>query len=495
MPLARRSRHHGSRSKIDFVDRLTKVLRTVAVGLSGRHQRSGEGHRYRRGTFASHRGSQERRETGGFRPWIAKQDTSLWQLGTFACVLLVLIWVGWNIIAHTAAQSLAKSHPDGALSWVTDQPTALNQLVERELVNPGGNLDSAREWAQRALRSNPLNARALTLLGLIAERKDDHKRAEMLIRISVARTLSDPTTDAWLFNHEIRRADYSHALPYADAMLRIDFEAHKTRLFPVLSGFTANNTAFKALTVFLATSPPWRAWLLSELSLRLANQARLVELYAALNETKNPPTNEELRPYLDRLIKDKKFEQAYQTWRETLPPEQRANETYPFNRDFDIPVDGLPFNWSLKAIPGAGIQIVSIDGGKKRALLVEFSGARVRFANVTQLMLLPAGDYIFRGRVKTETLLTSRGLWWHIFCASNPAESLANTQLVSGTMPWTDFAVKFQVPATDCKAQWLQLELPARIDSEAKIEGEAWYQSLQITPTPATERELHNHRP
>ena len=98
------------------------------------------------------------------------------------------------------------------------------------------------------------------------------------------------------------------------------------------------------------------------------------------------------------------------------------------------------------------------------------------FANVKQLMLLPAGDYIFRGRVKTEELLTSRGLWWHIFCANNPAKSLANTQLVSGTMPWTDFAVKFQVPATDCKAQWLQLELPARIDPEVKIEGQAWYQ-------------------
>src|SRR5262249_4736736 len=132
------------------------------------------------------------------------------------------------------------------------------------------------------------------------------------------------------------------------------------------------------------------------------------------------------------------------------------------------------------------IQIVSIDGGKKRALLVEFSGARVRFASVKQLMLLPAGDYIFRGQVKTETLLTSRGIWWHIFCASNPAESLANTQLVSGTMPWTDFEVKFQVPATDCKAQWLQLELPARIAPELRIEGQVWYQDLRIAPTPTT---------
>jgi tetratricopeptide (TPR) repeat protein len=466
------------------MDRLTKILHMLAVGLTGRHQRSGEGHRYRRRPFDSHRGSQGRRETAGFRPSIVNQQISLWQLGTFVCVLLVLVWVSWSIIAQTAAQSQAKSHPLAALSWVMDQSTALNQLVERELAKPDGNLDSAREWAQRALRSNPLNARALTLLGLVAERKDDRKSAETLMRISAARTWGDLTTAAWLLTHEVRRGDYAHALPYADAMLRIEFESQKARLFPVLSGFTTNDTSLKALTAFLATSPPWRAWFLSELSLRLANQARLVELYAALNETTNPPTNEELRPYLDRLVKDRKFEQAHQIWRETLSPAQRANETFPFNGDFDIPVDGLPFNWRLKAISGAGIQIVPIDGGKKRALLVEFSGARVRFANVKQLMLLPAGDYLFRGRVKTETLLTSRGIWWHIFCASNAAESLANTQLVSGTMPWTDFEVKFQVPATDCKAQWLQLELPARIDSEWKIEGQALYQSLQIAPTP-----------
>ena len=411
-----------------------------------------------------------------------KQEISLWRLGILVCVLLVLIWVGWRIIAQTAAQSLAKSHPDAALSWVADQPTALNQLAQQELVDPDGNLDFAREWAQRALRSNPLDARALTLLGLIAERKGDQKSADALMRISGARTWRDPTAEAWLFNREVRRGDYAHALPYVDAILRIDiYPKWKTELFPVLAGFTANPLAFKALTDFLATSPPWRTWFLSELSLRLANQARLVQLYAALNKTENPPTKEELRPYLNRLIKDGNFEQAYQTWHETLPPEQRANETYPFNRDFDIPVDGLPFNWNLETIPGADIQIVSsVDGGRKRALLVQFSGARVRFANVKQLMLLPAGDYTFRGRVKTEELRTSRGLWWHIFCANNPATTLANTELVSGTIPWTDFTVKFQVPATDCRAQWLQLELPARIEPELKIEGQVWYQNLRI---------------
>jgi tetratricopeptide (TPR) repeat protein len=451
-------------------------------------------HRHRTSTSRGH--SHERREAANHRAWVVRQQISFWRLGTFVCVLLILFWLAWCIIAQTAAQNLVKSDPNAALSWVADHSAALNQLAQQELEDPRGNLDSAREWARRALRSNPLNARALALLGLIAERKGDHDSADALMRISGGRTLSDATTDAWLFNRELRRADYSHALPYADAILRTvfitDLDAQKKQLFPSLAAFVTNPLAFKALTAFLATSPPWRTWFLSELSVRLANQARLVELYTALIETDAPPTKEELRPYLNRLIKDGNFEQAYQIWHKMLPPGQRANETYPFNRDFDIPVDGLPFNWVLETIPGADIQIVTSDNGGK-ALFVEFSGARVRFANVKQLMLLPAGDYVLRGRVKTEDLRTSRGLWWQVFCANNPATTLANTELVFGTITWTDFTVRFRVPATDCRAQWLRLELPARIDPELKIEGQVWYRDLRITPPPTAEPGPRDH--
>ena len=276
------------------------------------------------------------------------------------------------------------------------------------------------------------------LLGLIAERKGDPKSADALMRIAAARTWRDQTTDEWMLNNEAHRGDYANALPYADALLRMSYDSQQ--LFPVLASFTVDPRAFEALTAFLATAPPWRSWFLSELSARLANKTRLVKLYAALNDSENPPTKDELRPYLNRLIKDENFDLAYQTWQATLPPPQRADETYPFNRDFEFPVDGLPFNWTLEAVPAADVRIVSsVDGGKKRALLVEFSGARVRFANVKQLMLLPVGDYSFSGRVKTAELRTVRGLWWRIFCANASANTLASTELVSGTMSWTDF--------------------------------------------------------
>jgi hypothetical protein len=405
-------------------------------------------------------------------------------LGIIVCVLPAILWVSWRIVAQTAALSLARSDPDAALGFVADQPVALTQRAQQELAEPDGNLDSAREWAQDALRSSPLNFQALTLLGLIAERKGDQKSAEALMRVAGTRTWRDQTTDAWLLNREAGRGDYASALPYADAMLRMGWGVPE--LFPVLASFTVDPRAFGSLTAFLATAPPWRSWFLSELSARLANKTRVIQLYAALKDSENPPTKDELRPYLNRLIQDENFELAYQTWHATLPPPQRADATYPFNRDFEFAVDGLPFNWTLETTPGANLQVISsLDSGKKQALLVEFAGARVRFANVKQLLLLPAGDYRFSGKVKTAELRTDRGLWWRIFCANASANTLANTELVSGTTPWTDFTVKFHVPGTDCGAQWLQLELPARIEPELRIEGQAWYQDLRITPAPA----------
>src|SRR6516225_3777785 len=445
MLVARDSRHHRRRQESDALDRLTGFLRKLAAIASGQHRWQPKGRHHRPRASTSRGRPRERRETAGQRAWLVKQQISVWRLGIVGCVFLVFSWVGWRIVTQTAALSLAQFHPDAALGFVADQSVALIRRAEQELAEPDSNLDSAREWAQRALRSSPLNARALTLLGLIAERQGDEKNADALIRTAGTRTWRDQTTNEWLLNREAQRGDYAHALPHADAMLRISYN-FQPELFPVLASFTVDPRAFQALTAFLAGSPPWRSWFLSELSARLANKTRLIQLYTALNNSENPPTKAELRSYLNRLIKDENFELAYQTWQATLSPQQRAVETHPFNRDFEFLVDGLPFNWSLDAVPGADIRVVSttVNGGKKRALLVEFLGARVHFANVKQLLLLPTGDYSLSGRVKTAELRTVRGLWWRIFCANASTSTLAHTELVSGTMPWTDFTVKFQ---------------------------------------------------
>ena len=257
MLLARDSRHHRRGQQADILDRLARILRKLAAIASGRHQRKANGRRHWHGASASHRRSYERREVTDRRAWLVKRDISAWRLGGVVCVLLVLLWAGWRIIAQTAALSLVQSHPDAALSLVADQPAALIRRAELELVEPDGNRDSARAWAQGALRSSPLNARAFALLGLIAEGKGDPKSTDALMRIAAAQTWRDQTTDEWMLNNEAHRGDYAHALQHADALLRMSSDSQQ--LFPVLASFTVDPRAFEALTAFLATAPPWRS--------------------------------------------------------------------------------------------------------------------------------------------------------------------------------------------------------------------------------------------
>ena len=396
-------------------------------------------------------------------------------------MIVALVWIGWTIVSGTAARNLALQAPERALRFNGSEPLALDRLAQQEVIDPDGDLAAAKDWAQRALRSRPLDDQALFAMGLAAQRKHDDKSAETLMRMAGARTWRDIGTQTWLYDHAIRHGDFVKALQHGDAILRSD-PAFEQRLYPALAAYTRTPPTLQALADFLATDPPWRARFLRWLSGHLAAESDLALLFAKLKSGTKPPTTEELVPYVNRLVRSGRFAGAYRAWQGTLPPAERANAHYPYNRDFTRPLEGLPFNWQIFSVPGADIQIVAPEGGKKLALRVQFSGARVEFANVKQLMMLPPGRYRLSGRVKADDLETPRGLRWHVFCATEAGASLAQTQLVAGTIPWSDFATDFEVPAEACPAQWLRLELPARIASEHRIEGQVWYQFLRIVP-------------
>jgi tetratricopeptide (TPR) repeat protein len=475
----RPSRHRRSGEQMDVANRLAALLRVLTGGgTSHRHRRTSSRHKHRHG------GSRNELLVGsGESLFFVRRQISRARLVGITVLAVGSIWLGWRIIANAAAQNFALSSPDTALRWMPNASVALNQMAQQELVDPDADLRAAQRWAQRALRSRPLDDRAVFLLGVIAQRNGDKQKAAALMNIAGERTWRDLGTQIWLFENEVRRGDFTHALEHADAMLRVD-PHFDTQLFPTLAAFTAVPPAFQALVHILETDPPWRSWYLTQASSRLANQARLDELYTLLMKSKAPPSKDELHPYLNRLLKDGRFPEAYKIWLSTLTPAEMPNGKYPYNRDFSFPIDGLPFNWDLTSIPGADVRIISTDAGRKHALRVQFSGARVSFENVRQVMMLAPGNYRFEGQVKAEDLQTARGLWWRIYCAEKPGKTLGQSKLVSGTTPWTPFSLDFEVPANNCTAQWLQLELPARIASEHKIEGQVWYEFLRINPVP-----------
>ena len=114
---------------------------------------------------------------------------------------------------------MAISDPDGALLVAPWEPIALDELAQRQLTD--SELSSVEDLARRALLSDPLDSRALSLLGFVAEHKGDLDRAEALMSLAAARSWRNPTPHVWLFAQAIRRGKFEEALAQADGLLRV----------------------------------------------------------------------------------------------------------------------------------------------------------------------------------------------------------------------------------------------------------------------------------
>jgi hypothetical protein len=421
--------------------------------------------------------SQNRDRAPPSRKWLATTVRVL--------ALLALVLVAVLIVADTAGHNLVGSDPDGALLLAPWEPVALDELAQRQLSSTSEEHKPVEDLARRALLSDPLDSRALSLLGFVAEGKGDLARAEALMSLSAARSWRNPEPHVWLLAQAIRRGNFENALAQADGLLRVypgssptAFRSSAT-IFPILALFALDPHGLAALEGALAANPPWRREFLSQAVVIGANDRLMTQLYQSLIRSSQPPTALEMKPYLDRLVQVGRFDEAYQVWRATSS--QAAPARYPYNGNFEAPLDGSPFNWVFDFVSGAEVRITEVpDRESSHALRVQFSGARATLGRVGQLLMLAPGSYRLDLAVKASSLRTERGLVWQISCAESRSV-LAETNPVTGTTPWTDLKVKFSVPSSGCNAQWLKLIIPARTASETEIEGEAWFQSFRVT--------------
>ena len=231
----------------------------------------------------------------------------------------------------------------------------------------------------------------------------------------------------------------------------------------------------------LAKDPPWRAQFFNTLSRNVTDARTPLELLLSLRDAETPPTDAERQAYLQALIGHKLYELAYYSWLQFLPPDQLSNAGRLFNGSFEVPPSGLPFDWVFKKAPGVNVKFAPRpDHEREQALLIEFGPGRVDFgAGISELVLLPPGDYRLEGKYKAD-LVSQRGLQWSVKCAE------ATTPIgVSGTMNgsspiWQDIDLTFTVPDSDCVAQHVALALDARSASEQFVSGAVWYDELNI---------------
>lgn len=393
--------------------------------------------------------------------------------------LLVMFGLGWRVLSLGLADHWAATDPERALDWRPSHPQALARAAQQRL--DAGDSAAAERFARQAVAASPLEGGGYKVLALVAEARGDVAQARDLLVIAGRHAPRDVAIQAKLVEYALKANDAEAAIAHVDVMLRVQ-PALRADVIPRLIAWVEHPALRAAIIDMLAAGPSWRAGFLQQLANNGADRDNVDQVFAGLKPAPIALSAGEITFWLDRLMRDGRWSQAYVAWVERLDSDALPSVGNLFDGGFELPPANSGFGWRFGRIAGARIDRIGTSGATGQvALRVGFEHRRVPFTHVSQLLVLPPGDYEFNGRVRLDTLRNERGLVWTISCTGGtPAPRIATTEFFRGDSPWRAFETRFSVPATGCPGQWLRLELSARTAAERMVGGVAWFDALSI---------------
>jgi hypothetical protein len=340
-------------------------------------------------------------------------------------------------------------------------------------------LASIRAAARSALITDPLNPRALRLLGQAADAAGQDAEAVKFMQAAMQMSLHEPVAVYWLMIKATQSGDFKAAIAYADALMRSNLNTSSS-VAPLLAHFAEAKDSRGIVETLLESDPPWRRNFFALFWRSVSDVRTPLDILLTLKGSPKPPTHEEIDGYLTYLIAHHYYDLAYYTWLQFLPAEQLTNAGMLYNGNFAHEPSGLPFDWTITQGSGVSIDIESQpDVNVAHALSVEFLYGRVQYHSVNELILLPPGTYNFAGKYKGQ-LIGPRGLKWRLACAPNAP--IGESSMIGGVASsWKDIKFTFTVPDKDCRAQYVRLDLDARTASEEIVTGSMLFSDLNIT--------------
>ena len=361
-------------------------------------------------------------------------------------------------------------------------------IVERERVLEPAEAAQMRDVLERALMREPFDARAVRILGQLADDAGDRARTAAAMRVAARLSLRESTAVYWLLMQAAEARDYPAAIAHADALLR-SRPGLSTLVVPVLVAIAESPGGSAPIIAALGSDPPWRGQLLASMPGLARDERTPLQVLTALKQSPKPPTVHDYRAYIDHLLGRQSYELAYYTWLQSLTPEQLASTGFLFNGGFLLQPSGLPFDWVLRDGPGVTVEIAQLPSEPgQNALVIEFGVGRVEFPGVTQHIMLGAGSYRLKGRHRGE-IIGVRGLRWRVVCAGGGRAPLGEGEMLLGAVPnWREFDLRFTVPGEGCRAQVVRLDLDARSASEQLVTGRMSFDDLVIARVPPAPR-------
>jgi hypothetical protein len=408
---------------------------------------------------------------------VSGQGATSVRVAVAAVGIVVLAWVGWITIQATRVDLLANTDPEAALRLDPDHPQALLAVARRQLRD--GDANAATATARHLLAVAPGRGDAFAILALAAIRRGDAD-APRLLAIALQRAPRDRDVRVQAALAALKAQDLSATMVQIDALLRLTPTRGKV-LFPLLAQQAQDPKFAAILGATLARDPPWRAAFLNALAGKDAPALGADNVNGWLAQH-GELTQPEVARWLDRMLADGRWGDAFARWIGTLGPGPLVIPPVR-NGGFEKEITGTGFDWRNDAVKGVFTDIEDGAGIRgSRAARLHFIGQAER-GNLRQPLLLQPGRYTLSLHARADFLRSDQGLQWVVRC--DRGATIVASDRLDGSFDWRKLNTEFEIPTTNCAGQWLELRNPAVAGSARQVSGDLWFDDVAITSIPA----------
>ncbi len=404
-----------------------------------------------------------------------------WALWFALSVALFLAWraVAWGVAGWlVGGDEVGSQRAHSALAWVPDHPTALFLAAQADLES---NPTEARQHLELLLETVPSHAWGWLLLAELgaAEGVQDATRRQLRTAQEFAPwdgSLHYRAADLWL-----RLGDLPAALAAWDRAMRADVRWRAT-LYPRLLRLVEILGDASPLTPLAAGHPDWWPGFFRHAARPPTELALVRQLYGLQGST-GKAREEERAVFLDRLMQDGQWLEAYLTWLGSLDERQRRHLGLVYDGGFELPLSGAGFGWRTGDARGVKIERKRTYGvSGDRALALQYRGRPVADRHLYQIVLLQPGAYHLTYRARPDSLRAQEGVRIAVRCRGGAPKTLVRGERLLGVYQWRTDVVKFTVPEDDCPAQEIGLEVVTERQRDRTLKGVLWLDDFRLRP-------------
>lgn len=314
------------------------------------------------------------------------------RLAATALVTLVLAGLAW---ANALDALAAPVNPSLALSVRPGSARALSRDAEFSLAKA---LSDKREYpvaerkALRAIAAAPANPRALQVLGLAAQQRNDTRSAGRFMTLSSQLSRRNGLVQIWLVDRAARAGRSAEALTHFDITMRAS-PAFSAQLYPILANALQSREIRDAFRPYMRSNPSWLAPFLGFAADQSPNPAYVAK---AIVEAGGIPPGNEFRGttalLLEKLSANGKFADMAQFFRSARSGgDTGAMTSLSVDRAGTDP-DFTPMTWKLAE--SGDVQVSPIAAERKGRFGLRFEAFDTRGAEAAhKYLFLKPGAY------------------------------------------------------------------------------------------------------